>query len=373
MSWILAGIYCGFVWLVFAKLKLLRLTLPIAIVLASAGPLLIVALLFCAQYFHPYTPMAIVVEKIDPISVQLTQPGRVTEVLVEPNVEIRKGDVLFRVDEEPYRNAVEVNEASLAQAIQNVELAKSSVDLAEATTGRTKGDLEYAESELARTRTLRESNAVSQKDLEQAETVYKQAIAADAQANERLQQATVNVQVAISQVQQAETTLKNSRYNLEQTTIVAPADGYVTNLQVRPGLLVSAGSGPVMTFIRKDSSSPRGIVVATFAEKSYLRIKPGQYTELAMDGYPGEILTGRVLSAIDVSGTGQLDASGRLPTSLVGQTPTLFAVNIQLDDPKLRLPGGAQGQAAVYTEDIQIAGIPVMFLIRAKSWLNYLF
>ena len=50
-----------------------------------------------------------------------------------------------------------------------------------------------------------------------------------------------------------------------------------------------------------------------------------------------------------------------------------FALRRQLDERDLRLPGGSRGQVAIYTEDLQIAGIPVMFLIRAKSWLNYLF
>ncbi|WP_230779756.1 hypothetical protein [Roseiconus lacunae] len=44
MSWILAAVYCGVIWLVFAKLRLLRLTLPLTIVLASVGPMLIVVL-----------------------------------------------------------------------------------------------------------------------------------------------------------------------------------------------------------------------------------------------------------------------------------------------------------------------------------------
>ena len=92
-----------------------------------------------------------------------------------------------------------------------------------------------------------------------------------------------------------------------------------------------------------------------------------------MDAYPGEILTGRVLNVIDVSGFGQLDAAGRLPTTLVNAEPTAFAVRIRLDEIERRLPGGAQGQVAVYTENLQIAGVPVMFLIRAKSWLKYLY
>ncbi|XZE51508.1 hypothetical protein SH139x_003163 [Planctomycetaceae bacterium SH139] len=159
----------------------------------------------------------------------------------------------------------------------------------------------------------------------------------------------------------------------DQVLATTPADGYITNLQVRPGLLVSASSGPVMTFVRDPTASSDGIVVATFAEKNFLRIQPGQYAEVAMDGYPGEILTGRVMNTIDVSGAGQLDATGRLPTSIINGTPTQFAVRIQLDDSDRRLPGGARGQAAIFTQDVQIAGIPVMFLIRAKSWMNYLY
>lgn len=78
--------------------------------------------------------------------------------------------------------------------------------------------------------------------------------------------------------------------------------------------------------------------------------------------------------AKDISGKGQLVAGGVIPTDLSDGEATQFAVRIQLDDIDFHpLPGGAQGQAAVYTSDVQIAGIPVMFLIRANSWMNYLF
>ena len=52
--------------------------------------------------------------------------------------------------------------------------------------------------------------------------------------------------------------------------------------------------------------------------------------------------------------------------------PAKFAVRIKLDrGDELRLPEGSQAQVAVYTQDMQIAGIPVMFLIRAQSWMRY--
>lgn len=93
---------------------------------------------------------------------------------------------------------------------------------------------------------------------------------------------------------------------------------------------------------------------------------------MALYGYPGQIFTGRVLNTIDVSGAGQLSASGILPSDLGGMQPAMFVAKIKLNDSdQLRLPGGSQAEVAVYTEDVQIAGIPVMFLIRAQSWMRY--
>ncbi|WDQ17829.1 hypothetical protein [Rhodopirellula sp. P2] len=143
---------------------------------------------------------------------------------------------------------------------------------------------------------------------------------------------------------------------------------------VHPGMLLGPATGAVMSFIRESEEHEKGVIAAVFTDKNFLRIKPNQYAELAMDAYPGEILTGRVINTINVSGKGQLIAGGVVPTALVDGTPTQFVVRIRLDEVDSHpLPGGAQGQAAVYTGDVQIAGIPIMFLIRANSWMNDLF
>ncbi len=371
MSWLLGGVYCFVLWLVFAKLRLLKLTLPIAILAASIGPSLIVALLFCAQYFHPYTEALIALQDVDPVIPQMTQPGRVTEVLIKPNTPIKAGDVLFKVDQVPYQNTVSQIESSLAQAQQGIAVAESTVTLVDATVARATADLQLATNERDRYTELLKQNAASQDEFERAVTKFEQASAAMKQANESLAQAKFSVGVSKSEVAVVEARLADAKYDLEQTTVTAPADGFVTNLQLRPGMLVGMGSGAVMSFVRDRLDDKAGVVVATFGEKNYLRIKPGQYAEVALDGYPGEILTGRVLNSIDASGMGQLTASGALPTELVDGKPSTFAVRIKLDDPELRIPAGAQGQAAVYTEDVQIVGIPIMFLIRTKSWLKY--
>lgn len=101
MMWFVAGFYCFILWLVFAKLKLLRFSLPLALLAGSVGPSAIAAVLFCAQYYHPMAASVLVVEKVVPITPQMTRPGRVTKIHVQPNQSIKKGDLLFEVDPIP--------------------------------------------------------------------------------------------------------------------------------------------------------------------------------------------------------------------------------------------------------------------------------
>ena len=374
MSWILGGLYCGTIWLVFAKLKLMRLSLPVAIVAASVGPSLIVAFLFCAQYFHPYTSSVVVFEQTIPVVPQLSKSGRVTEVAVKPNTLIKQGEVLFRVDPTTYELAVNRLTASLDEAAQGEKVAEASIAVAEAGLARSKSDFEFATVTRDRNAGLIETQSVSQQDYDASVNRFKETEAAVAQATANLTQAQLSIQSARAKIAQVTAQLADARYDLEQTTVVAPDDGFVTNLQLRPGMLVGGpGSAAVMTFVVERVQHNTGVVVAVFGQKNYLRIKTGQYAEVALNGYPGEIFTGRVENTIDVSGAGQLSASGVLPSDFASGPATEFAVRIKLDDgDDLRLPGGSRAQVAVYTEDIQIAGIPVMFVIRTQSWLRYL-
>ena len=127
-----------------------------------------------------------------------------------------------------------------------------------------------------------------------------------------------------------------------------------------------------MDFALDPHEATHGILVASFGQKNFLKIKKGQYAEVALNGYPGRIFKARVLSKIDVSGAGQLTERGIVPTELLESEATSFAVRVRLDDRDgLRLPPGSQGQVAIYTEEMQISGIVVMFIIRTQSWLHY--
>jgi multidrug resistance efflux pump len=374
MSWILGAAYCGFLWLVFAKLRLLKLSFPIAVVAGAVGPGLILALLFCAQFYHPFSSDGRVFQEVVPIVPQLRQSGRVLEVTVAPNSSVKSGDVLFSVDPVPYQNAVTRLKSGLDEAKQSQLVALASVDLAQASLDRSTANLEFATRERERIEKLFTAKAASAQEFDLATNRFSDADAAMKQATASLAQSRYSVDLAKARIAQTETQLADAEYDLSQTTVIAPGDGFVTNLQLRKGMLVGGpGSTSVMSFVLNTSESVRGVVVATFNQKNYMRIKSGQYAEIALHGYPGQIFTGRVLNTIDVSGAGQLSASGILPSELGSQKSTTFAVRIKLDrGDDLRLPGGSQAEVAVYTDDVQIAGIPVMFIVRTKSWLRYI-
>ncbi|TWT97745.1 Inner membrane protein YiaV precursor [Botrimarina colliarenosi] len=374
MMWILAGLYCLAIWLVFAKWRLLRLSLPLAIVLGSVGPALIVALLFCAQYYHPFTSQAIVLQKTVPIVPQVQQRVRVTKIVAAPNEPLKAGDTLFELDRAPLENAVERLSAAVAEAEQAVKVAESSIDTADAAVTRAKADLAFMVKERDRDSKLVESQTITQEEYDLTLTRYQQASTALDQANAAQRQAVLGVELSKAKLAQSRSALKDADYDLKQAVVVAPADGFVTNVQLLPGTMVGGvGGGSVMTFIKHSEDDEAGIVVAMLDQKNFLLVEPGQYAEVALKLYPGRILTGRVIGVIDVSGSGQLLATGQLPDDIATGPPTRFAAKIQLDEAaSLRLPGGARGCAAVYTQHVQVAGIPVMFVTRAQSWLNYL-
>ena len=375
MMWILAGAYCLILWLIFAKFKLIRLSLPIAIVAASIGPLLIMSLLFSAQYFHPLSSNVRVFQGVTPIVPQLKQSARVIEVVAAPNVPLNQGDVLFKIDPVPFQNDVDRLSSEVAAAQQGVTVAQASVAVAKAAEDRATADFDLANKDFERSKELRKKKLESQVNLDKAERAFKDTAAALTQATIGFEQAKLGVDQAKSKLVEAQVGLNDANYDLQQTTVLAPGDGYITNLPLQVGMLVGgAGGGPVMSYVMDRNDAQRGMVVAVFGQKNFLLIKPRQYAEVALNGYPGQIFTGRVVNAIEMTGAGQLTASGAVPENLGPATPTTYAVRIRLDDAdQLRLPAGMQGIAAVYTKHVQVAGIPIMFLIRTKSWMKYVF
>src|SRR6478609_5570482 len=135
MEVILLGIYAFFVWLIFIKLKLLPWTTPWKVGVAIFPVVAIAILLLLLNIFAPTTTDVRVVNYVVPVVSQVR--GRVIEVPVENNRPVKKGDVLFKIDQTPYQNEVHSLEAKLASdqakvGAERQRLAEAQARLADA-------------------------------------------------------------------------------------------------------------------------------------------------------------------------------------------------------------------------------------------------
>src|SRR4029077_1586533 len=111
MEALLLGIYCFFVWLIFIKFKLLPWTTPWKVGVAIIPVVALTAMILLLNIFAPTTSDVRVVKYIVPIVSGVR--GRVLEVPVENNRPVKKGDLLFRIDPEPYEISIRSLEAEL--------------------------------------------------------------------------------------------------------------------------------------------------------------------------------------------------------------------------------------------------------------------
>jgi multidrug resistance efflux pump len=368
--------YAALIWLVFDKLRLIKLSLPLALVLAAVGPLFAFFILVSMNNFHPSSSDARVFQRVVQIVPHISSPGRVQDIATQPNTPVKKGDVLFNIDPKPFQIEVNRLQAALAAAQQAVPQLKSSLDQAAAATEKATAQLNLARSDFERQQELFEKKVVAEAALDRFERNFQsaeQAVIGAKAAEERARQAyESNIGDENTTVAQVQQQLAQATYNLEESVVRAPCSGYVTNLQLETGAIVSAAAS-VMPFVCDRDERNQGVVVASFMQAGFIHISPGDYAEVVFPMYPGEVFAGKVITAIDATSEGQLTATGLLPgTSTSGEAR--FPVRIHLDNSNdLRLPAGTQGIAAVYTGNVQVAGIIRMALMRLTSWTNYLF
>ena len=156
------GSYALLIWLVFAKLKLVRLTLPLAIVLAAVGPLFAFYVILSMNNFHPSSTDARVFQRVVQITPHITVPGRVQNVTAQANTPLKKGEVLFTIDPRPFQFEVNRLEAALAAAAQLVPQLKAALEKASAEVERTGAQMNLARGDFDRQKELFERGVVAQ-------------------------------------------------------------------------------------------------------------------------------------------------------------------------------------------------------------------
>ncbi|MBL0166438.1 MAG: HlyD family secretion protein [Propionivibrio sp.] len=370
--------YALIVWAVFFKFKWLKFSIPWGVVSAFVGLHLLIIFMIGLRFMTPYATEAKVIQHTIQLTPRLPQPTLLMAVLVEPNVPVKKGQPLFQFDRRMFEYQVRQLEAQLAKAKQNVLVMKADIEVAAQKVSKNKAHLEFARYQQTLSSNLARQGAGPEEDAQKwaAQVAADNAAIKEAQAEE--QRAILNYSSEINGVNttvaavQAE--LDQARFYLENTLMVAPEDGYIMNLQARPGMVAGdVRFGAIASFV----CDADRYLLANFFQENLKYVKPGQEVEAAIDLYPGQIFTGKVLAIWQGSGAGQMLPSGTLPNFQAVPTDRpqgQFAVAIKLDDPdQSKFPIGTQGRATIYANPQSLFVILRKISIRAYTWFNWIY
>lgn len=420
------GLAC---WLVFKKFRLVPINTYTVSTAVLGAIFMLFGLMIVLSIFHPVSHDGRLYSVVTQIVPQVR--GTVIDVPVNANEPLKQGDVLFQIDPRPYEIEIERLEAQLAAMNTNAAQIDARLAAAEAATAVARSNLSVAESDydrqariklenalaqieqiqsrlnlanenLSRSLELVGSGAVSQKEVDQdrARVESLNAELLQAQADERSAQETIAsgsdrmkaAQDALKQaeaeerearierdseiegvnpdVRQAMAELDRKRWELEQTTVRAPSDGYVTYVALRPGQMATPlALTNAMLFVPDESKT----LVAAYTQNAIAGFEPGLEAELAFKSYPGRIFKAKIARILPIIPEGQFVNDRELRSTTPAKAPGLIPVVFEYGDDveALNLPTGAQASIAVYTHHWHALAIVRKVILRIKSWENY--
>ncbi|MBO9102036.1 MULTISPECIES: HlyD family secretion protein [unclassified Rhizobium] len=300
--------------------------------------------------------------------------GRVIEVGVADNTAVTSGQTLFRIDPTQYQLAVNQAEAKLAQVGQSIGASTANVDAVQAKVVAARANRDLKQEQHNRAAELVKRGVYSQAKYDQAKSSLDQADATVVAAEADLRKAEEELGAKGNdnpQLKEALASLERAQLDLLRTTVAAPADGVVTNLQLAVGGMVATGQS-AMTFI--DAGTVW--INAAFKENSLEKVNPGDRAEVLFDVLPGQVFAAKVESIGMGIATGSVDPTTGLPkvstdTGWV-RTPQSFPVRLILDSGRPKgVRYGSQANVVIYTGDHPITNAIGHLWMRFMSVLTY--
>ena len=307
--------YATFCWIVFKvfKIPVNKWSLTTAVL---GGVIMLAVILMGMAYYHPGSQSARNYFVTTPIVPNVR--AKVEEIKVKPNVPVKKGDILFTLEDTRYKAALADLEAQL----------------------------EFAKNRLADTIELRKVAGGSKFDIHEYE----------------------------KQVGSLTARVASAKFDLESCTVRAPSNGFVTQVRARPGqIAVPLPAFPIMTFVNTDSI----VFIAGFSQEPLQNIKAGNLAEVIFPSVPGRSFQAHVVKVLPTMAEGEITAeramfsfSRQLPP---GQIPVVLAFDEDMS--QYHLPLGVDGVAATYDMSSPFwshVAIIRKILLRMQSWQFFL-
>jgi multidrug resistance efflux pump len=302
----------------------------------------------------------------------------VSEVIENQNRLIKKGDVLFKLDPTRYEARVKRLEADFMTSVHNNQVLKGQLDEAVANTTRVTAERDrlYKDYQRYLKGSRATVNPFSERDIDNArqnflaqDALVKGSIAEQSQIKSQLDSVINGEQ---SQIVSLRAQLTEARYNLEQTVIRAPSNGYVTQVLIRPGSYAAAlPLRPVMVFIPEQKRQ----IIAQFRQNSLLRLEAGDEAEVVFNALPGQVFQGHLTQILPVVPGGTYQAQGTLQSLNVvpGSDGVLAVIELAPNAEVDALPDGIFAQVAVYSDHFSHVSVMRKVLLRMTSWMHYLY
>jgi membrane fusion protein (multidrug efflux system) len=229
----------------------------------------------------------------DIVSVSPQVNGQIVQVFVRNGARVKRGDILFRIDSQPYRVALEQAQASLANAQLQTHVLRT-------TAAGTSGDITGAEANLAikrnafaRQQALLKQGFTTKADYDDAMNEVRSAETQLADARARAANASAAVAPGEQpQVAQAQAAVDKAQLDLDRTAVRATMDGVIENAdKLQVGQMAVIGVGMVSLV-----HSSNAWVEANFKEKDVGRMVRGQRATIEVDAYSGQKFEGYVQS-----------------------------------------------------------------------------
>jgi len=247
----------------------------------------------------PYVSTDNAYARIAKTSINARVSGQVVDIAVEDNQQVHKGDVLFRINPDPFQIAVNRAEAQLSMARLRIDGLKASYRQQQAELQSAKEQADFDQKEFARKKALVATEFVSRAIYERADTDLKMS----RQRINAVEQQIANTVVALNgnpnvevdshpSVREARAQLDEARLYLSYATVYAPEDGIVAKVDdLQLGSFVNNGA-PAFALL----SDKQIWVEANFRETEVTHMRPGQEADISIDTYPGHVFKARVIS-----------------------------------------------------------------------------
>jgi HlyD family secretion protein len=247
--------------------------------------------------------------------------GQIKEIYVDFNSEVKKNQLIARIDPEPFQLRVNQAMADLEATRATVLIQRANAAALRAEVSRSKVTLADTERDFQRNKLLVEKNFVSAAVMDKAQAAYD-----GAQEQLKISQAQLGVaeaQVRNSEavVKQRESQLAQAKVDLDHTAIRAPVDGIVISRNVDAGQTVAASlQAPTLFVLAQNLTDMQ--VETSIDEAEVGRVKPGQAATFTVDSFPGRTFSGTV---------GQVRKAALVVQNVVTYTAVISASNPNLE------------------------------------------